>query len=124
MGTVSATQVEERIRSAFPEGAIEQVQVLTHGDDPAVGPGETAVRVFLSRAGRPEGPEADKEILTTLRLGGPAPLASAGWPASCPSSSGSSSARTYLMRRRVSPRCRALHEVQPPRQRNRRRQPR
>ena len=74
MGTLSATQVEERIRSAFPEGAIEQVRVLTHGDDPAVGPGETAVRVFLSRAGRPEGPEADKEILTTLRLGGPAPF--------------------------------------------------
>jgi hypothetical protein len=30
-----------------------------------VGPGETAVGVFLCRAGCPEGPEADKEILTT-----------------------------------------------------------
>lgn len=74
MGNVPAAQVEERIRSAFPEGAIERVQVLAHGDDPEVGPGETAVRVFLSRAGRPEGPEADKEILTTVRDGGPAPL--------------------------------------------------
>jgi hypothetical protein len=39
-----------------------------------VGPGETAVRVILSRAGRPEGPEADKEIVTTIRDSGPAPF--------------------------------------------------
>jgi hypothetical protein len=39
-----------------------------------VGPGETAVRVFLSRAGRPEGREADQEIVRTVRDGGPAPL--------------------------------------------------
>ena len=45
-----------------------------------------AVRVFLSRAGRPEeGPEADKEILTTVRDAGQA------W--------------------RLSPRCRALREI-------------
>jgi hypothetical protein len=67
MANVSAAQVEKRIRSAFPEAAIEQVRVLAHGDDPEVGPGETAVLVFLSRAGRREGPEADKEILTTFR---------------------------------------------------------
>jgi hypothetical protein len=76
MGNVPATQVEERIRSAFPEGAIErvQVQVLAHGDDPEVGPGETAVLVFLSRAGRPEGLEADMEIMRTFRDAGQAPL--------------------------------------------------
>jgi len=74
MGNVPATQIEERIRSAFPEVAIERVQVLAHGDDPEVGPGETAVRVFLGRAGRPEGPVADREILTTVRDGGPAPF--------------------------------------------------
>ena len=74
MANVPAAQVEERIRSAFPEGAIERVQVLAHGDDPEVGPGETAVRIFLSRAGRPEGPEADKEILATFRDAGQAPL--------------------------------------------------
>lgn len=74
MGNVPATQVEERIRSAFPEGSIERVQVLAHGDDPEVGPGKTAVRVLLSRAGRPAGAEADKEILATVRDVGPAPL--------------------------------------------------
>jgi hypothetical protein len=74
MGDMPAPQVEERIRSAFPEGAIERVQVLAHGDDPEVGPGETAVRVFLSRAGRPEGREADQEIVRTVRDAGQASL--------------------------------------------------
>ena len=74
MGNVPATQVEERIRSAFPEGAVERVQVLAHGDDPEVGPGETAVRVFLSRGGRPEGPQAGTEILRTFRDSGQEPL--------------------------------------------------
>jgi hypothetical protein len=74
MGNAPATHVEERIRSALPEGAIERVQVLAYGDDPEVGPRGAAVRVILSRAGRPEGPEADKEILTTFRDAGEAPL--------------------------------------------------
>jgi hypothetical protein len=74
MRNVSAAQVEERIRSALPDGAIERVQVLAHGDDPEVGPGETAVRVFLSRAGRPQGREADHEIVRTIRDVGQAPL--------------------------------------------------
>ena len=78
MGNVPAARVEERIRSAFPEGAIVRVQALAHGDDPEVGPGETAVRVFLSRAGRPEGPEADKEILTTFRDACQAPVGRLG----------------------------------------------
>lgn len=63
MANVPASRIEERIRAAFPEDTIERVQVLAHGDDPGVGPGETAARVFLSRGGRPDGLEADKEIL-------------------------------------------------------------
>ena len=63
MEKVSADRIAEQVRSAFPEGTIERVQVLTYGDDPAVEPGETAVRVFISRAGRPEGEESDKEIV-------------------------------------------------------------
>lgn len=71
MENTPTSHIEERIRAALPEGAIERVQVLAHGDDPEVGPGETAVRIFLSRAGRPEGPEADKEILMAAREGVP-----------------------------------------------------
>jgi hypothetical protein len=63
MGNTQVNRIEEQVRSAFPEGAVERVQVLTYGDDPAVEPGETAIRVFISRAGRPEGEEADKEII-------------------------------------------------------------
>jgi hypothetical protein len=63
METAPANRIEEQVRSAFPEGAIERVQVLGYGDDPGVEPGETAIRVFISRAGRPEGEEADKEII-------------------------------------------------------------
>ena len=56
-------RIEEQVRSVFPEGAIERVQVLEYGDDPEVEPGETAIRVFISRAGRPEGFEADAETV-------------------------------------------------------------
>jgi hypothetical protein len=46
--------VKKRLLSAFPEGAFAHVDVLEYGDDPAVEPGTTAVRVFIDRAGRPE----------------------------------------------------------------------
>jgi len=56
-------KVEEHLRSVFPEGAIERVEVLQYGDDPAVEPGETAIRVFIDRAGRAAGKEADEEMV-------------------------------------------------------------
>jgi hypothetical protein len=46
--------VKKRLLSAFPEGTFAWVDVLGYGDDPAVEPGDTAVRVFIDRAGRPE----------------------------------------------------------------------
>jgi hypothetical protein len=55
--------VEEQLKSVFPEGVIERVQVLRYGDDPVVEPGETAIRVFIDRAGRPTGREADEELV-------------------------------------------------------------
>ncbi|HEY6312869.1 MAG TPA: hypothetical protein VIY52_18995 [Streptosporangiaceae bacterium] len=63
MENTPANRIEELLRSAFPEGTIERVQVLTYGDDPKIEPGETGIRVFIGRAGRPEGEEADKEII-------------------------------------------------------------
>ena len=59
-------RIKERVKSAFPAGAIERVQVLEYGDDPEVEPGETAVRAFIARAARPEGEEADKETVTAF----------------------------------------------------------
>jgi hypothetical protein len=49
-----AESVRERVLSVFPEGTFAWVDVLGYGDDPAVEPGDTAVRVFIDRAGRPE----------------------------------------------------------------------
>jgi hypothetical protein len=49
-----ADPVRKQLLSAFPEGAFARVDVLGYGDDPAVEPGDTAVRVFIDRAGRPE----------------------------------------------------------------------
>src|SRR5580692_3393291 len=53
-------RVEKHVRSLFPDGVISRVQVLEYGDDPAVEPGDVAVRVFLHR---PEGGEADEDIV-------------------------------------------------------------
>ena len=40
--------IEQLVRSAFGDGEVERVAVLEHGDDPEVGPGETAVRVVIN----------------------------------------------------------------------------
>jgi hypothetical protein len=63
MAKPGTTRVEKHIRSIFPDGVISRVQVLEYGDDPAVEPGDVAVRVFLPRPEQPEGEEADEEIL-------------------------------------------------------------
>ena len=54
MDEAISNAVKNKLRSAFPEGTFARVDVLGYGDDPAVEPGETAVRVFIDRAGRPE----------------------------------------------------------------------
>ncbi len=63
MAKLGTTRVEKHIRSLFPDGVISRVQVLEYGDDPAVEPGDVAVRVFLHRPDQPEGEEPDKEIV-------------------------------------------------------------
>jgi hypothetical protein len=61
------TRVEKHLRSVFPDGAISRVQVLEYGDDPAVEPGDVAVRVFLPRPDGPEGEEADEDIVGAFK---------------------------------------------------------
>jgi hypothetical protein len=43
--------IEDDITARFPGGGIERVVVLQYGDDPAVEPGELAVRVFVAAEG-------------------------------------------------------------------------
>jgi len=63
MGKSATGLIEQQLRSVFPEDAIARVQVLGYGDDPEVEPGDTAVRVYIPRSDRPEGEEADEEIV-------------------------------------------------------------
>ena len=55
--------LRKRLLSAFPEGTFARVDVLGYGDDPAVEPGDTAIRVFIARDGQPE---ADWDSRDTL----------------------------------------------------------
>jgi hypothetical protein len=59
----TSNAVKNKLLSAFAEGTFARVDVLGYGDDPAVEPGETAVRVFIDRAGRPEENWDSKETL-------------------------------------------------------------
>ncbi len=61
-----ADRIEQRVRSAFPDGAIARVQVLEYGDDPEVEPGQAAMRVFFEWAGRSEGSKADPQTVHTF----------------------------------------------------------
>ena len=54
MDAAMAESVRRRLVSAFPAGTFARVDVLGYGDDPEVEPGDTPVRVFIDRAGRPE----------------------------------------------------------------------
>jgi hypothetical protein len=54
MEKAETDHIEQLVRSAFAEGEVERVAVLEYGDDPEVGPGETAVRVFINLAGQPK----------------------------------------------------------------------
>ena len=67
MDQTAADRIEKQLRSAFSAGAIERVQVLEYGDDPQVEPGQTAIRIFISRAGRPEGKQDDEEIVRAFK---------------------------------------------------------
>lgn len=63
MAKPGTTRVEKHIRALFPDGVISRVRVLEYGDDPAVEPGDVAVRVFLRRPDRPEGEKPDEELV-------------------------------------------------------------
>ena len=63
MAKPGTTRIEKHVRSLFPDGVISRVQVLEYGDDPAVEPGDVAVRVFLPRPDQPAGGEADEDIV-------------------------------------------------------------
>ena len=74
MAKPGTTRVEKHIRSAFPDGVISRVQVLEYGDDPAVEPGDVAVRVFLPWPDGPGGEEADEDVVGAFEKANRKPL--------------------------------------------------
>jgi hypothetical protein len=54
MEKTETDRIEQLVRSAFAEGEVDRVAVLEYGDDPEVGPGESAVRIFINLADQPK----------------------------------------------------------------------
>lgn len=50
MANITAERIDQEVRSAFPQSAIQQVQVLEYGDDPEIEPGQAGVRIFIDQA--------------------------------------------------------------------------
>jgi hypothetical protein len=43
-------RLDEQVREHFPDGGVQRVALLQHGDDPAVEPGDLLARVFIEEA--------------------------------------------------------------------------
>jgi Arc/MetJ-type ribon-helix-helix transcriptional regulator len=54
----AADFVTEKVMKRFPDGALEQVDVLRYGDDPAVEPGTQGIRVIINAGQFPENADA------------------------------------------------------------------
>jgi hypothetical protein len=63
MDRALSDSVAAQLRSAFPEGAFTQVDVLGYGADPDVEPGETSIRAFVDRGGQPSATFEDDETV-------------------------------------------------------------
>ena len=44
-------RLDEQVRARFPDGGVQRVTLLQHGDDPQVEPGDLLVRVFIEETG-------------------------------------------------------------------------
>jgi hypothetical protein len=56
--------IEHEIMERFPDGTLRSVTVIQYGDDPAVEPGELAIRATLESAGAPG---SDGELLDAFK---------------------------------------------------------
>ena len=54
---MEAGAIEEQVRARFPEGTIQRVLLLRHGDDPAIEPGRVGIRVVIGAADAAAGGE-------------------------------------------------------------------
>jgi hypothetical protein len=40
------------VKEHFPDGGVQRIALLQHGDDPSVQPGDLLARVFIEEAGK------------------------------------------------------------------------
>lgn len=52
------TRLGEQVKEHFPDGGVQRVALLQHGDDPSVEPGDLLARVFIEEAGEAPSPRA------------------------------------------------------------------
>jgi Arc/MetJ-type ribon-helix-helix transcriptional regulator len=44
------TRLDEQVKADFPDGGVQRIALLQHGDDPSVEPGDLLARVFIEQA--------------------------------------------------------------------------
>jgi Arc/MetJ-type ribon-helix-helix transcriptional regulator len=62
------SRLHEQVREHFPDGGVQRVALLQHGDDPPVEPGDLLARVFIEQAEEnPSLPAWDRDHETMVR---------------------------------------------------------
>jgi Arc/MetJ-type ribon-helix-helix transcriptional regulator len=62
------SRLDEQVNEHFPDGGVQRVALLQHGDDPSVEPGAVLVRVFIEEAEEaPPLPAWDRDHETMIR---------------------------------------------------------
>ncbi len=44
------TRLDEQVKEHFPDGGVQRIALLQHGDEPSVEPGDLLARVFIDEA--------------------------------------------------------------------------
>ncbi len=63
MEKITADALDQEVRSAFPDGSIQQVQLLQYGDEPEIEPGQIGLRIFVDQAPSQSSGDSSHETL-------------------------------------------------------------
>jgi hypothetical protein len=62
------SRLDEQLKAHFPDGGVQRIALLQHGDDPSIEPGDLLVRVFIEEAEEAPPPQAwDRDHETMIR---------------------------------------------------------
>ena len=57
ISALPTSKLDDEVTDRFPDGTVQQVVVLQHGDDPEIEPGALIVRLILTAVAGPDGGE-------------------------------------------------------------------